>query len=132
MIFLDANFLMAFFIETEEKHEIATNLYEKIKNEPLIISNSIILEVMTVSNIKLKVSKELLETIYNKLNDGTFRIIEDIPLYDRAMKRQISYLPQRMPFFDCLYIELMKQLEIKEIVSFDEDFDNKEDIVRIH
>ena len=30
MIFLDANFLLAFFIETEDQHEIANNIYEKI------------------------------------------------------------------------------------------------------
>ena len=125
MIFLDANFLMAYFIESEEKHVTATKIYEKIKNERLIISNSIILEVMTVSNIKLKVSKKVLETIYTKLNDGTFRIIEDIPLYDITMKRQISYLPERIPFFDCLYLELMKQLEIEKIVTFDKHFNNK-------
>jgi len=51
MIFLDANFLMAFFIEAENQHEIASKIYEKIKDKQLIISNSVILEVMTVSNI---------------------------------------------------------------------------------
>jgi len=125
MIFLDANFLLAFFIETEKGHKTATKIYEKIKNEGLIISNSIILEVMTVSNIKLKVSKDVLETIYSKLNDGTFKIVEDVPLYDMAMKRQISYLPERIPFLDCLYLELMKQLGIEKIATFDKHFKNK-------
>lgn len=37
-----------------------------------------------------------------------------------------SYLPERLPFFDCLYIELMKQLEIKKIATFDKHFNNKE------
>lgn len=125
MIFLDANFLMALFIETEEEHEIANKIYEKIKNKDLIISNSIILEVMTVSNIKIKVSKEKLEEMYNKLNSGTIKIIEDISLYDDSMKRQLSYLPQRLPFNDCLYIELMEQMNIKEIATFDKHFNNK-------
>jgi len=125
MIFLDANFLIAFFVETEDQHEIATKIYEKIKDKQLIISNSIILEVMTVCNIKIKVSKEKLKEIYINLNSGLFDIIEDIKIYDDAMERQINYHPQRLPFFDCLYIELMEQLKIKGIVSFDEHFDNK-------
>ncbi|MDR2623419.1 MAG: PIN domain-containing protein [Methanobrevibacter sp.] len=125
MIFLDTDFLMSFFIDTEVNHKKTVRIYEKIKNERLIISNSIILEVMTVSNIKIKVSKELLEKIYTKLNDGTFRIIEDIPLYDMTMKRQISYLPERISFFDCLYMELMQQLEINKIATFDKHFKNK-------
>jgi len=132
MIFLDANFLIAFFVETEDQHEIATKIYEKIKDKQLIISNSIILEVMTVCNIKIKVSKEKLKEIYINLNSGLFDIIEDIKIYDDAMERQINYHPQRLPFFDCLYIELMEQLKIKGIVSFDEHFDNKKGIKRIH
>jgi len=132
MIFLDANFLMAFFIETEDQHEIANNIYEKIKDKQMIISNSIILEVMTVSNIKVKVSKQKLKEIYISLNSGLFEIIDDTNIYDNAMERQMNYLPERLPFFDCLYMELMNQLGITEIVTFDKHFDKKEGIIRIH
>ena len=125
MIFLDANFLMAFFIETEDQHEIANNIYEKIKDKQMIISNSIILEVMTVSNIKLKISKEKLKEIYIGLNSGLFEIIDDTDLYDDTMERQMNYLPERLPFFDCLYIELMSQLGITKITTFDKHFNNK-------
>jgi len=125
MIFLDANFLMAFFIETEKHHETANNIYEKIKDKQLIISNSIILEVMTVANIKIKVSKEKLREIYISLNSGLFEIIEDIKIYDDTIERQINYHPQRLSFYDCLYIELMEQLGIEKIVTFDKDFNNK-------
>ena len=131
MIFLDANFLMAFFIETEDQHEIANSIYEKIKDKQMIISNSIILEVMTVSNIKIKVSKEKLKEIYIGLNSGLFEIIDDTDLYDDTMERQMNYLPERLPFFDCLYIELMNQLGITKIVTFDNHFNNK-GIERIH
>jgi predicted nucleic acid-binding protein len=37
----------------------------------------------------------------------------------------LDYLPERIPFFDCLYIELMQELEISKIVTFDEHFNNK-------
>lgn len=126
MIFLDANFLMSLFIKTEKHHDIATKIYEKIKDQRLIISNSIILEVMTVLNIKIKVSPEKLKEIYINLNSDLFEIFEDLELYDDAMEKQISYHPQRLPFFDCLYIELMEQLGIEKIVTFDKHFDNKE------
>ena len=131
MIFLDANFIMSLFINNLEQHKTATKIYEEIKNQHLIISNSIILEVMTVSNIKIKVSKEKLEEIYNKLNSGAFEIIEDITLYDDTLKRQINYCPERLPFFDCLYLEVMKQLRITKIATFDKHFDNKEGIIKI-
>lgn len=126
MIFLDANFLISLFIQTEEEHNQATNIYEKIKDQPLIISNSIILEVMTVSNIKIKISPEKLRKLYNTLNSGKFGIIEDIHLYDDAIERMLNYHPERLPLFDCLYIEIMKQLGIKKMVTFDKHFNNKE------
>jgi predicted nucleic acid-binding protein len=132
MIFLDANFIIDLFVNSKDNHEKAFNIWNKIKNEELIISNSIVLEVMTVLNIKLKVSEEILEKSFINLNSGKFKIIEDISLYDGALKRQMTYLPQRMPFVACLYIELMDQLKIKEIVSFEKHFDNKENISRIH
>ncbi|MDR0900997.1 MAG: type II toxin-antitoxin system VapC family toxin [Methanobrevibacter sp.] len=125
MIFLDANFLMAYFIETEDQHNIALDIWDKIKDEELIISNSIILEVMNVSNIKLKISKEKLKEIYISLNSGLFDIIDDTNLYDDTAERQMNYLPERLPFSDCLYLELMEQLEITKIATFDKHFNNK-------
>ncbi|MDR3063527.1 MAG: type II toxin-antitoxin system VapC family toxin [Methanobrevibacter sp.] len=101
------------------------NIWDKINHENIVISNSIILEVMTVLNIKLKVSKELLEKIYIKLNSGKFGIVEDINSYNGTMERMINYLPERLPFFDCLCIELMEQLEISKLVTFDKHFINK-------
>ncbi|MDR2543975.1 MAG: PIN domain-containing protein [Methanobrevibacter sp.] len=125
MIFLDANFLIALFINDHKYNKRALKIWGRIKDQKLIISNSIILELMTVSNIKIKTPKEILEKVYARLNSGKLEIIEDIPLYDNALKRQISYLPERLSFFDCLYMELMEQLEIKQIVTFDKHFNNK-------
>ncbi|MEA4957651.1 hypothetical protein SDC9_37497 [bioreactor metagenome] len=126
MIFLDANYIIALFVDNHKYYKRANKIYEDIKDQDLIISNSIILEVMTVLNIKLKVSKEKLEEIYNRMNNGSFGIVEDISVYDDALIRQISYFPDRLPFFDCLYIELMDQMAIKKIATFDKHFNNKE------
>ncbi|BBL62792.1 hypothetical protein MARBORIA2_11240 [Methanobrevibacter arboriphilus] len=127
MIFADANFLIALFVKDHKFNKRALKIWNKINHETIIISNSIILEVMTVLNIKLKVSKELLEKVYNRLNSGKFGIVEDINLYNNTMERMVNYLPKRLPFFDCLYIEIMKELGINKIVTFDEHF-NIEDI----
>jgi len=131
MIFLDANFIIDLFVDTEDNHKKAVKIYEKIKDKELIISNSIIMEVMTVLNIKLKVSKKLLEKAYTMLNSGKFGIVEDINLYDNTNERMINYLPRRLPFFDCLYIELMEQLGIEKIATFDKHFKNIKGIVLI-
>jgi len=125
MIFLDANYLLSLYIETETEHDIALDIWDKIKHEQLVISNSIILEVITISNTKIKLEKEKLEGIYNNLNSGRFKIVEDVSFQSNGMKKLLNYLPQRMPLFDCLYIELMEQLGITKIATFDKHFNNK-------
>jgi predicted nucleic acid-binding protein len=125
MIFLDANFIIDLFVDTKNNHKKAVKIYEKIKDKQLIISNSIILEVITVLNIKLKVSKEILEKSYIRLHGGKFKILEDIPLYDETIERMVNYIPERLPFFDCLYLEIMEQLGITKIATFDKHFNNK-------
>ncbi|MGL6298334.1 MAG: hypothetical protein ACRC1M_04115 [Methanobacteriaceae archaeon] len=46
------------------------------------------------------------------------------------MQKVIKY--NRLGFFDCMYIEIMEDMKVTEIASFDKDFDNIEGIVRIH
>jgi predicted nucleic acid-binding protein len=45
---------------------------------------------------------------------------------------EILKFKKRIPFFDCVYMALMEDLRINEIASFDEHFDNRKEIVRIH
>ena len=125
MIFLDANYLLSLYIETETEHDIALDIWDKIKHEELVISNSVILEVITIANIKIKLEKEKLEGIYNNLNGGRFKIVEDVSFQNNSMKKLLKYLPQRIPLFDCLYMELMEQLGITKIATFDKHFNNK-------
>lgn len=54
MIFLDANFLINLYVETSNEHERANEIYNLIENEEKIISNLVIMEVITIMNIKLK------------------------------------------------------------------------------
>ncbi|MCL2687063.1 MAG: PIN domain-containing protein [Methanobrevibacter sp.] len=125
MIFLDANYLLSLYIETETEHNIALDIWDKIKHKELVISNSVILEIITIANIKIKLEKEMLEGIYNNLNSGRFKIVEDVSFQNNSMKKLLNYLPQRIPLFDCLYMELMEQLGITKIATFDKHFNNK-------
>ena len=132
MKFLDANFLISLFVEDHAYNKRAIKIWEKIKQDELIISNSIIQEVITVLNTKIKVQKKILENAYANLNDGKIKIIDDTGLYDETMERILKYYPERLTFFDCLYMELMDQMGIYEIVTFDEHFNLNKDIKIIH
>jgi len=129
MIFLDTNFLVSFFIEEETDHERAIKLMESIKNEEKIISKLIIAETINLLNKKLKVNKDRIGIIYEELKKD-YTIIEDSFVFDEAVKKTIEY-NKRLPFFDFVFMSVMEELKIKEIVSFDGHFDLNKNIKRI-
>jgi len=130
MIFLDANYLVSFYIESEEYHKRALEIDDEIGDRTRVISRLIIAEVINILFTKLKVDKKLIREIYGDLN-SEYTLIEDHYFYDKTLN-DIMNSNKRFPFFDYVFITLMKELGIKEIVSFDKHFNNQDGIVRIH
>jgi len=131
MIFLDANYIIAWFVEEHEFHERAKEIDEIVTKKESIISRLVIAEVITVLNMKIKANNELIEKTYSQLNNN-FDIIEDHYFYDKAIAKILNYDEKDLSLFDCVYMSLMEELGIRKIVSFDKHFDNKENIIRIH
>jgi len=119
MIFLDASYLISLIFEDHDNHEKAKELYGKMKNKEKIISKLVITEVITVLDKKLKVNRELIKNAYNYLNTD-FNIIDDYVFFDNALEQVLKQ--KHLGFFDCMYIAIMKKLEIEELATFDEDF----------
>ena len=125
-IFLDTNFIVGLFVENDTWHENSEKLYYKYEKEEMYISKLVIAEAITLMKQHLT-AKEIREIYYNL--PYYFNIIDDTPYYDEAMELFVKY-DGTIAFFDAMYIAIMKNKEIYEIISFDDDFDNKE-IVRI-
>ncbi|MCL2157736.1 MAG: type II toxin-antitoxin system VapC family toxin [Methanobrevibacter sp.] len=134
MIFLDANYFINLSVKTNKHHERAKEIRTLIKYEEKIISNLVIMEVISVLNVRLKQSPDLLLKVYNDLN-RVYRIINDTSFHGMGfeiLQKEFKKNKERLPLFDCVYIAIMEELGIKKIVSFDGHFDNKENIKRIH
>ena len=130
MIFLDANFLVSYYIYSEDYHKRALEIVKDIAEDEKIISRSIIGETINVLNNKLKIDKKIIEIVYKKLiND--YILIEDYSFYNKAVKKTINH-EKRLPFFDFLYMALMEELGINKIVTFDKHFNNIDGILVIH
>jgi predicted nucleic acid-binding protein len=130
LIFLDTNYLVSYYIPTEKHHKRALEIYQEIKNKEKIISRSIIAETINILHNKIKVDFQDIKKVYKELNNK-YHVIEDNYYYDRTIQRILKD-KKRLPFFDNLYIVLMEDLGIKEIVSFDKHFNNIDSIERIH
>jgi len=133
MIFLDTDFLINLYMKTNENHERAKEIYDLIENKEKTISKLVIMEVITVLNVKLKQNHSFLTKVYNELNKN-YKVLIDNDFYEKGFKileKELNENNKRIPLFDCVYIALMKELGIKKIVSFDKHFDNQEGITRI-
>jgi len=131
LIFLDANYIIALAITKHKFHERAKEINKNILEKEKIISKLVVAEVITVLNMKIKADNKIIEKTYQKMKNN-FDILEDSYFYDNALEKLLKYNEKDLSLFDCVYMSLMRELGIKEIVSFDEHFDNKEDIIRIH
>ncbi|KZX16308.1 tRNA(fMet)-specific endonuclease VapC [Methanobrevibacter cuticularis] len=130
MIFYDTNFLVSYYIETENHHERALEIDKDIKNKKKIISTLAIAETINLLTNKLKLDKEMIKAVYNELNEN-YTILEDHKFYNETVEN-ITSNEKRMPFFDYSYVTLMQELGIEEIATFDKHFDNIAGIVRIY
>ncbi len=128
MIFLDASFLIAIFVENDDWHQKAVQLLPLIAKKKKIISKLVIAETVTIltRNLDTKAIRE----IYNNIIEN-FTVINECDLYDEAMKIFVHYTGT-LSFFDSMYITIMEKKKIYEIASFDKHFDNKNNIIRIH
>ena len=134
MIFLDANFIINFYVKNYKYHERAKKLMKSFKNDCLVVSKLVIVETITVMAIKLKQNPELISKVYKELNEY-YNVLIDNNHYDKGFEifqREFKNKKQRLPLFDCVYMALMKDLGIKQIASFDKHFDNKEGIERVY
>ena len=128
LYFLDTVFIVALFVSNDQWHPQAVEIYEQIKNEKWIISKLVIAETVTVLKNKLK-TKDINE-IYMNIS-SFFDVIDDNLNYDEAMEEFLKY-DSTISFFDAMYVAIMKKEDIINIVSFDDDFDKVDGIVRIH
>lgn len=129
MIFLDSSFIIGLFVENNQWHDDALKLsrYVDTKDE-LVISNLVLSE--TITGINKKIGVEACKIAFNYITDNFTIITETKKLYPKAMQTLVKY--HNLSFADSVSIEIMKLMNIYEIASFDDDFDNKKGILRLH
>ncbi|MDR2545086.1 MAG: type II toxin-antitoxin system VapC family toxin [Methanobrevibacter sp.] len=131
MIFVDASFLVSLITKEPGSYDRAIELWEKNKHEDKLITPSVISEVINTLNVRLKVDIELIDYACEFMHDNLV-ITDDYEYHAGAVKNIKSFQPSRVPFFDCLYMNVMEELGIKEILCFDKHFDLNKNIKRIY
>jgi len=126
MIFLETSFIVGLTVETDNWHQRASELFLKMGNK--ITSQMVVYEVLTVLRKKKQDDKKL-RIVYNSLlNSKDITVLNDVIYYDKALEYTFN---NPIGFFDNLSYIVMINNNIKEIASFDPDFDIFQDIKRI-
>ncbi|KZX11775.1 type II toxin-antitoxin system VapC family toxin [Methanobrevibacter curvatus] len=129
MIFLETSFIINFHVLKIQNHERSKEIWEDIEDKEMAISEMVIYETLTVLR-KLNQNNKKLKEVHDFLvNSQNIKVFEDVIYYEKALKETFI---NPVGFFDNLSHVVMLANSIKEIASFDKDFDIFEDIKRIY
>jgi uncharacterized protein len=129
MIFLDSSFVIALADADDQYHDQAVKILPAIEAERLI-SDLVISESVTAVGARLgsKAARDVFENL--AYDSATKTVFSSKRLYERALSVYTKY-DGGLSFADSVSVRLMYDQKIKQIVSFDSDFDRVDDLTRI-
>ncbi len=129
MIFIDASFFIAATNKQDQWHEKAGEILPIIKKEEKVTSELILSESITLVGSLFGGKKGL--KLFNYILDNHEVHYVNKAMSFKAMETFLQY-DGTISFADSVSVEVMRNLEIDEIVSFDSDFDKVDGIIRVH
>jgi predicted nucleic acid-binding protein len=129
VIFLDSSFIIALADIDDQFHERAVKVLPTLESQRMI-SDLVISESVTAVGARLgsKAARDVFENL--TYDSATKAVYSGRRLYERAMLVYIKY-DGNLSFPDSVTVRLMYDQKIKEIVSFDSDFDHVDRIARV-
>lgn len=128
MIFVDASYIIALIIEKDQWHGDAIKLLDKLKSEEKIITDAMIIESLNLIGSCHGGKVGYLTFKYIKDN---FTIFKSDTLLEESIRYYLKY-DGTLSLADCTAVHAMKENQIHEILSFDDDFDKVDGIYRVH
>lgn len=129
MIFVDSSYFIAIVDKRDQWHKKALKLSNNFKNKSVVVSSFIISEVIT--EIGKRSGGKAGYNLYNYFEDSCDIVHIDKDRLAESMEVFLKY-DGTLSLADASSIVVMDMLEIKEIVSFDSDFDKVSHVCRIY
>ena len=126
-IVLDLNFLEALIFEKHEKHEDTDIILKVIKKDDyLYIPSHILVVMMNKLETYDDAEKTFFENILNNTRIGyTIRKKDYLEAFEMSKTTNLSYN-------DCLTVVYMKNNDIRNIISFNEEFSKVKGVRRLY
>ena len=127
MIFVDASYLIALIVEKDQWHNDAIKLLDKLKSDDKIITEAMIIESLNLIGSCHGGKVGYMAFKYIKDN---FTIFKSDTLLEESLRYYLKF-DGTLSLADCTAIHTMKENNIHEIISFDDDFDKVDGIIRV-
>jgi predicted nucleic acid-binding protein len=127
LIFVDSSYIIALVAEKDQWHEDAVKNITKIEKREKVITETMVIESINLIG-KCKGGK-VGKTIFQYIQDN-YTIYNPHNILKRAMEEFVKY-DGTLSLADCTAIITIQDLGIREIISFDGDFDKVKGILRI-
>ena len=134
-VFLDTSFILAYVNSNDELHENALRLEEaeNILSQECFINNNVLNEVLTLTGRKINIDSA--EEIYYGLIDS-FEILNEYTIFNYTAKTLDIFKKivgtnskkTKLSFTDSSIILTMQESNISDLVSFDHQFKNFNEI----
>jgi len=131
MRFIDTNLFLRYFTrDDEEKAQKVFNLFKRVERneEKVITSPLVIFEIIFTLQSFYKVSRKEIKELLSPLLDLKGLKLQDKEVYREALD---IYTKKKVSFADAFNAAFAIKKGIKEIYSYDKDFDKLEEIKRI-
>lgn len=124
--FLDTSFILALVLDSDSNHEKALDLLH-VLNEDCYINNNVLNEVLTLAGRKLNI--DAAREIYYGLID-TFTLLNEYDITNYNNKNfeifekfvGVNNGKPKLSFTDSSIVLTMKEYNISNLISFDEEF----------
>ena len=128
MLAADSSYFVALADSDDKWHEDALRLKSKMPRS-FLVSNLVVAESITI--VGERGGGKAAQTLYEYFVDECDVQYVDEDLLGEAMSLHLHY-DGTLSVADCVSVALMSRKGIKELVSFDSDFDKVRSIKRIH
>lgn len=120
-IFVDTSFIVALINERDQYHEPAVELADRYDGQPLILTNSILLEVANALSRRYK--QEAIQIIDEFLSSENVEIIHmTVELFQRGFELYKTRQDKTWGLVDCISFLVMHDRNLPIALTFDQHF----------
>lgn len=120
-IFVDTLFVVALINQRDTYHRKATELADVFENQPLVITDAVLLEIGNALSRNFK--SQATQIIEHFLSSSEVEIVHLTPqLFQQACDLYGSYLDKEWGLVDCVSFTVMRQMKLTSALTFDQHF----------